>query len=292
MTNDRPDSPASNPRAAEEGSGGFGMPARTTIFEPNARERADTARTRRVASDYMNWFVSTDRKSLCCASVASTMLLVLGLTLYTLIITGITQARIERAAAERSRRSALPVPLNLEKCEDRKITMLAFNPAEAGIVVDPDCYDSCDLGIKCVDDQGNPMPKPGIEKPGNTTTEGNIPGIDDETDGDGNYEAYDDNGNLIDSKVVDEDGNISSEMRIIFDDLDSEEKEAEDEDGNKIKTRKLRFCVCARSSGTCACKASKLRVEEESRDGEVLPLRPGHLVDITVGKKEVAIRAN
>ena len=136
------------------------------------------------------------------------------------------------------------------------------------------------------------MPKPGIGKPGNTTTEGNVPGIDNETDGDGNYEAYDDNGNLIDSKVVDEDGNISSAMRIIFDDLDSEEKEVEDEDGNKTKTRKLRFCVCARSSGTCACKASKLRVEEESRDGEVLPLRPGHLVDITVGKKEVAIRAN
>ena len=292
MTNDRPDSPASNLRAAEEGSGGFGMPARATIFEPNARERADTARTRRAAGDYMNWFVSTDRKSLCCASIASTMLLVLGLTLYTLIITGITQARIERAAIERARRSALPVPLNLEKCPPEISMLSAFNPADDGIIVDPECYDSCDLGIKCVDDQGNPMPKPGTEEPDDTTTEGNIPGIDNVTLPDGGYAAYDDNGNLIDSKVVDEDGNLSSAMRIIFDDLDKEEQEVEDEDGNKTKTRKLRFCVCARSSGTCACKASKLKVVDESSDGEVLPLRPGHLVDITVGKKEVSIKAN
>ena len=41
---------------------GFCMPARAAIYEPTARERASTARTRCAAIlDHMEWFVSADR---------------------------------------------------------------------------------------------------------------------------------------------------------------------------------------------------------------------------------------
>ena len=150
-------------------------------------------------------------------TISVTILVVLALTLYTLIVTAITQARIERAPC-RAKRYALPIPLSLEACPEFLTMKNSFNAGDNGIVVDPNCYDSCDFGIKCLEEQGNPLPnstKPENEgkdnQPEGSGNEDGSGGTD--TDGEPNYEAYDENGDVIESKVVDEDGNITPAMR-------------------------------------------------------------------------------
>ena len=90
---------------------------------------------------------------------------------------------------------------------------------------------------------------------------------------------------------MDKDGNITPHMRIMFNDLEDEDDDDDEEEDQGTNTRRLRFCICARSSASCACRTSKLKVKTQDPEGGILPLRPGHLVDITVGKA-VKIESN
>ena len=294
---------------------GFAMPSRAAVFSPQANERLNVARTRCAAiGHHLEWLIATDRRYILCMTATLTILVVMALTMYTLIVTSITQARIERAVGRAKRSSALPTPLNLQACPVAMKQLSAFDPNANGVIIDPNCYDSCKLGIiKCEDEENEDAKKDAdAEKNGNETDddENMIQYVDDdgneiETDkplGEpsdpekrvqpkSDFDAIDTNGNLIPSRVVDKDGNITPHMRIMFNDLEDEDDDDDEEEDQGTNTRRLRFCICARSSASCACRTSKLKVKTQDPEGGILPLRPGHLVDITVGKA-VKIESN
>ena len=294
---------ATDQREMEEG---FAMPSRATVFSPQATERINVARTRCAAiGHHLEWLIATDRRYILCMTATLTILVVMALTMYTLIVTSITQSRIENVIGRAKRSSALPTPLNLKSCPIAMMQTSSYDPAKEGIIIDPDCYDSCKLGIiKCEDEEDEDANKEAnTEKNGNEADNDN----DEETKTDkplgepsdpekrvqpkSDFDAIDTKGNLIPSRVVDKDGNITPHMRIMFNDLDDEEDDDDEDEEQGVNTRRLRFCICARSSASCACRTSKLKVKTQDPEGGILPLRPGHLVDITVGKA-VKIEAN
>ena len=294
---------ATDQREMEEG---FAMPSRAAVFSPQANERINVARTRCAAlGHHLEWLIATDRRYILCMTATLTILVVTALTMYTLIMTAVTQTRLENAMGRAKRSSALPTPLNLKACPTALMLTSSFDPAKEGIMIDPDCYDSCKLGIiKCEDEEDEDT-----KKKTNTEKDGNVADNNDDEEAKTDrplgepsdpekrvqpkpdFDAIDTNGNLIPSRVVDKDGNITPHMRIMFEDLEDEDDDDDEDEEQGTNTRRLRFCICARSSASCACRTSKLKVKTQNPEGGILPLRPGHLVDITVGKA-VKIESN
>ena len=205
--------------------------------------------------DAMEWLVATERRTILCLVATVTTLLTVGIVMYTMLVVAIVEAKQTTGLHHRVKRSALPEPLHLDRCDPHR-------KPEEGILVDEACFDACTLGIKTCETEEE-------EEKKTTTTTAAATRADETT--------------TKPSVVVDKDGNLTPEIKIMFEDM---EKEDDDEqEGNT--GRKLKFCVCARSSGSCACRVAPLTVVGPLEAG--LPLQPGHLVDITVGRKAVKI---